>query len=153
MGEGEDPGRGEGVTGALRRLASRLERLGLRSLVLFGSRARGDSLAESDVDVIVVAEAFRGLPFYETEYLVLREWDSPEPLEPWCYTPEEARAGALERPRLDIVDALERGVVVYDDGFWEALRREYLAGGRWERAPGAGGHSFLRLDRRRRGGG
>lgn len=47
----------EEVIEALRRLA---EELG-GEVYLFGSFARGDHLVDSDVDVVVVSEAFRGL--------------------------------------------------------------------------------------------
>lgn len=136
----------ERLASRLHALASRLRRLGLRSLVLFGSWARGTQLAESDVDVIVVAEKFEGLPFYEREYLVLREWRGPEPLEPWCYTPREAWRSVLERPRLDLIDALERGVVVYDDGFWQGLRGEYFRRRPYGIVEVEGGYWYLKLD-------
>lgn len=29
------------------------------------------------------------------------------------------------RPRIDIVDAVEQGIVVYDDGFWKGVQAEY----------------------------
>lgn len=40
----------------LRELAERLSRYGVRFVVLFGSRARGDYTDESNVDVLVVAD-------------------------------------------------------------------------------------------------
>ena len=124
---GEEAGFRGWVIRELGRLAERLSPLiGLRSLVLFGSVARGLALRESDVDVLVVAEGFRGLPFYEREYIVLRSYTGSLALEPWCYTPEEAWRALLERPRIDVVDALEYGVVVFDGGFWEKLRRAYM---------------------------
>ena len=113
----------EELMAALRRLAGRLlrEGLGVCSVVLFGSYARGEWLRDSDVDLLVVAEGFRGRPFYEREYIVLRLWDGGWPLEPWCYTPEEVLEVLRGRPRMNVVDALEHGVVVCDDGFWRML--------------------------------
>lgn len=29
-----------------------------------------------------------------------------------------------ERPRIDVVEALEQGIVIHGDGFWERLRAE-----------------------------
>jgi hypothetical protein len=132
--------------GRLHSLALELRRLGLRSLVLFGSWARGSQLAESDVDVIVVAEGFDGLPFYEREYLVLKVWRGTEPLEPWCYTPREAWKGVFERPRLDLIDALEHGVVVYDDGFWRSLRSKYIERRPYGVMEAEGGYRYLKLN-------
>ncbi len=120
----------------LRRLAEALRGLRVRSVVLFGSWARGESLRESDVDVIIVAEGFEGLPFYEREYLVLRAYRGSLPLEPWCYTPREVVESLEENPRIDLVDAVEHGIVVYDDGFWGRVRERYR--GRW-RMTGYGG--------------
>ena len=119
----------------LRVLAERLRGLGLRSLVLFGSWARGEQLRDSDVDVLIVAEGFRGKPFYEREVLVLRLYGGRLPLEPWCYTPEEVVEAVTRRPRIDVIDAAQRGIPVYDDGLWERVSR--LAR-RWRRT-GYGG--------------
>jgi len=125
VGEGGDCLKG--LRGGLERLARSISDLGLHSLVVFGSRARGDCLRDSDIDVLVVAEGFEGRPFYEREYLVLERYRGGLPVEPWCYTPKEV-LGALEgRPRLDVLDALEYGVVIVDDGFWERARRLYNA--------------------------
>ena len=121
MGE-EAPSLGE-IVAELRRLAERLRGLGLRSLILFGSWARGEPLRESDVDVLIVAEGFRGKPFYEREELVLRLHDGRLPIEPWCYTPEEVVEALTRKPRIDVVDAAQNGIVVYDDGFWAEAAR------------------------------
>ncbi len=128
----------------LRHLASELQKYGLRSLILTGSWAKGSQLATSDVDVIIIAEGFEGLPFYEREYLVQKYWARPEPLDPWCYTPREAWQGVFEKPRLDLVDALEYGLIVYDDGFWASLRREYYRQGPYKRVE-AGGYWYLKI--------
>ena len=117
------------IVGELRRLAEKLKVYKLRSLVLFGSYARGEQLAESDVDLIVVAEGFNGLPFYEREYLVYKMYSGKLPLEAWCYTPREVLEALQGRPRIDIIDALENGIVIYDDGFWTSLRQS----GVWRR--------------------
>ena len=120
------------VVGELRDFARRVSgRLGLRSMVVFGSYARGTQLRESDVDVLIVAEAFEGLPFYEREYMVLKLYKGSLPLEPWCYTPREVLEALERRPRIDLADALTRGVVVYDDGFWSMIRGKYLGRIEW----------------------
>lgn len=96
----------------VRRFAARyLPRLRRRyrpELVLvFGSRARGDALAESDLDLLVVSERFRGMPFLERASAVLRTLDTPFAVDVLCYTPEEL---ARKRRELGIVSlALEEG--------------------------------------------
>jgi hypothetical protein len=60
------------------------------SLVLaFGSRARGDALETSDLDLIVVSPRFEGIPFLDRPYRVLLELGIPGGLEFICYTEEE----------------------------------------------------------------
>ncbi len=58
-------------------------------ILLFGSRARGDSLRYSDFDLIIVSEYFNGIPFIrriEEVYMII---DSDLKLDIICYTPEE----------------------------------------------------------------
>ena len=40
------------------------------SVLLFGSRAAGTARTESDLDVIIVAEAFAGIPFVRMAYVL-----------------------------------------------------------------------------------
>ena len=91
------------------RYLPRLKRLYRPAMVLvFGSRARGDALAESDLDLLVVSERFRGVPFVERASRLLTDLDLDIPAEVLCYTPEElARKGQ----ELGIVSlALEEGL-------------------------------------------
>jgi len=113
----------------LRVFAKRLleAEIGLRSVVLFGSYARGNWLRDSDVDVIIVADGFKNKPFYEREYVTSKLWNYDYALEPWCYTSEEVEEVLKDRPRIDLVDALENGIVIYDDGFWKGIRSRYLS--------------------------
>lgn len=62
--------------------------LKLEGAYLFGSRARGDHLQESDWDVMLVASDFANMPFpqrgtYVLEHSKLRHVDL------FCYTPAE----------------------------------------------------------------
>jgi hypothetical protein len=65
------------------------ERFRVERMILFGSRARGDHLLSSDVDVIIVSPDFADLPFLQRIREVAVLWDGDVPLEPVCYTPEE----------------------------------------------------------------
>lgn len=59
-------------------------------VLLFGSRARGTALTrESDLDLLVVSEAFAGTPFLSRAGEVLWTLQAPFPVEVLCYTPEE----------------------------------------------------------------
>lgn len=96
------------VDGLVRRLKG-----GIRvDLVLaFGSRARGDWLLDSDVDLLIVSPDFKGRHFTERAEDVLRLWKGTVPLDPICLTPDEFR----ERSRgITIIrEASTKGVQVY----------------------------------------
>lgn len=56
-------------------------------MILFGSRACGEHLTTSDVDLIVVSPDFAGIPFLKRIREVVALWGSD--LEVLPYTPEE----------------------------------------------------------------
>lgn len=58
-------------------------------MFLFGSRARGEELLESDVDVIAVSKSFSKIPFRKRPDKFLNAWKLPVDLEILCYSPEE----------------------------------------------------------------
>lgn len=97
----------------VRRFASRhLPRLKRRYrpelVLIFGSRARGEALAESDLDLLVVSERFRGLSFLERAPRLLADLDLPFAADVLCYTPDEF---ARKRRELGIVSlALAEGI-------------------------------------------
>ena len=55
-------------------LAELARRVRLREAYLFGSTARGERLIESDVDLVVVADEFEGMPLSERIRIVYRLW-------------------------------------------------------------------------------
>ena len=58
-------------------------------MLLFGSRARNDELFSSDVDVIVVSNDFKSIPFKQRPDKFLDNWKLPIDLEIICYSPQE----------------------------------------------------------------
>ena len=89
------------------------ERLGgryrIEKALLFGSRARGDNLLDSDVDLLLVSKDF-GPNFLERIRSVAKEWEPLVPLEPICYTPKEFDK---MRKRIGIVQqAAKEGIAV-----------------------------------------
>jgi uncharacterized protein len=72
----------------LRRLKKHVS-IDIEKMLLFGSRARGDELLQSDVDVIVVSKDFVGIPFRDRPDAFLDSWRLPVDLEVLCYSPDE----------------------------------------------------------------
>jgi predicted nucleotidyltransferase len=92
-----------------RRLAPHLTRA--RKAIVFGSAARGEADAWSDLDLIIIADTTR--PFFERFKDFAGLYDVWPRIELLIYTPEEfARMVEEERPL--IIRALEEGVVLYE---------------------------------------
>ncbi len=91
------------------RFLPRLRRQYRPELVLaFGSRVRGEAIAESDLDLLVVSERFRGVSFLERASTLLADLNLPFAVDLLCYTPEEFARKSRE---LGIVSqALEEGL-------------------------------------------
>ena len=86
MAQGQDPKVAAFVRDQLPRLRARFAPL---RVIVFGSRARGDALSTSDLDLILVSSRFASVPFLERPVQVLESLDYPGGLELLCYTPEE----------------------------------------------------------------
>ncbi len=101
----------EKVREALREFLAKVEKaLGEVEVYLFGSYARGDWLSDSDLDLVVVSEKFRGLSVGERYALVREMLPKDISVEILAYTPEE-----FER-------ALKRSVILRDAAeYWVKL--------------------------------
>lgn len=82
----------------------------IQRMILFGSRARGDHLRTSDIDLIVISEDFRGMYFLERIRRIARLWDGDLRLEVLPYTPEELERKAREISIVSV--ALKEGVEI-----------------------------------------
>jgi predicted nucleotidyltransferase len=91
------------------RFLKRLKReLGVVEVYIFGSRAYGNPLLESDLDMIVVSEEFGKRSFIENMELLSRMWDGSFTVEMFPYTPEQLRRYA-ERKTV-VSEALRKGI-------------------------------------------
>lgn len=57
--------------------------------VLFGSRARGDYLKNSDYDILLVSDSFSGMNIFSRIRMMLDLWGGKEAIEPVCFTSSE----------------------------------------------------------------
>ena len=82
----------------------------LKRAILFGSRARGDYLKDSDIDLILVSEDFTGIPFLERASKLYQYWEGGLPLEVLCYTQKEFET---KKRRIGLVkEAVNKGIVL-----------------------------------------
>ncbi|MDP3773127.1 MAG: nucleotidyltransferase domain-containing protein [Gemmatimonadales bacterium] len=58
-------------------------------VLVFGSRARGDALRDSDLDVLIVSTRFADTPWLDRPVRVAEDCDLRFGVELLCYTPEE----------------------------------------------------------------
>jgi predicted nucleotidyltransferase len=83
------------------------ERYRITQAILFGSRARGGHLADSDYDVVLVSPDFDGIFFSQRSALMYdfgTHW--PLEIEPLCYTPEEFE---IKKQQIGIVSEAVKG--------------------------------------------
>lgn len=74
----------------------------------FGSRVRGEGLAHSDLDLVIVSEAFRTIKWLDRQGCVIEELGLNFGADLFCYTPEEY---ARKREEFGVVrTACEEGV-------------------------------------------
>jgi len=79
-------------------------------MILFGSRAKGAFGEDSDVDIIVVGEEFRGKSLLRRPYHLYLDWNLAYPVDFLCYTPEEFEE---RKERIGIIrEALREGIAI-----------------------------------------
>jgi hypothetical protein len=79
-------------------------------IILFGSRARGDYLHDSDFDLIIVSPDFQDVHFMERIYQILEFWDYDWDVDILPYTPKEFQK---KKNQIGIVNqAVREGLVV-----------------------------------------
>ena len=85
-----------------------VEEYGPESVLIFGSRARGDAGEDSDIDVIVVSSYFAEMPFLRRMPHVLRNVPFAKHVDYLCYTPEEYER--IKDESAIVMDAVEDSV-------------------------------------------
>lgn len=97
-----------------RELASFVDRVDreypLTHVILFGSQATGEATEGSDVDLILVSEAFEGLNPLRRAARMYDHWEPMRPVDFLCFTPEEFER--LQQGVTIVTEALERGRIL-----------------------------------------
>jgi len=82
----------------------------IKKIILFGSRARGDNLKESDYDFLIVSDDFEKTKFIFRASELYDFWGESVDMEPLCYTVEEFKR---KKKQFGIVrTAVEEGVEI-----------------------------------------
>lgn len=68
----------------------------IEKIILFGSRARGDYLHNSDVDVIIISDDFKGTKIRDRSSEFLKYWNILPDLEAIGYTKDEFKRKSKE---------------------------------------------------------
>ncbi len=83
----------------------------LNKVILFGSRARGDALKESDYDFLIVSQDFKRTNFIDRPRDVVLACNVRFAADLLCYTPDEFEK---KRAQISIVKtAVEEGTVLF----------------------------------------
>lgn len=87
------------------------ERYRITQAIFFGSRAKGEALAGSDYDIVLVSPDFQGVFFSQRSALMYDFWTHwPLDIEPFCYTPEEFE---IKKNQIGIVsEAVREGIAI-----------------------------------------
>ena len=79
-------------------------------VVLFGSRITGGATENSDLDVIIISNYFKEIPFVKRMGEILKAARFPKHVDYFCYTPEEF--DRIKESSAIIEQALEEGLEV-----------------------------------------
>ncbi|MFQ6074568.1 MAG: nucleotidyltransferase domain-containing protein [Candidatus Bathyarchaeia archaeon] len=113
---------GKDVLKAVLEYIERLKgKVNLHTVIVFGSRVRGDYEPWSDVDLVIIADDLsQGIERMRMFYSVERG----AAIEPRPYTREEFLM-AIEAIDITAWDSICDGVVILDDGFWKSAKEKF----------------------------
>ena len=108
----------------------------LHTLLVLGSRVKGRGKSESDVDVMIIASELPGrsmdeLTNFPQKILGIRRWlllmDAPlfMGIQPSGCCSKEEFLGWLKEFKIQALDAIYYGRIIYDDGFWKYVQSTF----------------------------
>lgn len=78
-----------------------------KEIIIFGSRISGKAHENSDIDVVMISDSFKNIPFIKRMPLVLKKAPFEKHVDYICYTPGEFNH--LRYKSSVLMDALESG--------------------------------------------
>ncbi|MEG6569806.1 nucleotidyltransferase domain-containing protein [Thermoanaerobacterium thermosaccharolyticum] len=91
--------------------------------IIIGSVARGDFNDSSDIDVILISDE---MPVNYKERMKLLYDHVFDAIEPKGYNTDEFKLLYFKKNPIS-VEAIEKGIVIYDDGIWDKLKKDILS--------------------------
>jgi len=82
----------------------------VKNVIFFGSRAEGRTKRNSDIDLIIVSNEFKGMDFFERVSSMYDYWDADIPVDFLCYTEEEFNK--LKKLVSIVSSALKKGIII-----------------------------------------
>ena len=99
------------IVGELNKFKKQLSlNIPIKKMILFGSLAKGRYHKDSDIDLIIVSDKFRGKKSFKRSIGFYKYWDSDYPVDFLCYTPEEFNK--LKRQITIVREAVREGIEI-----------------------------------------
>jgi predicted nucleotidyltransferase len=80
----------------------------VKQAILFGSTATGNRLIDSDIDLIVISDDFKGMPLPQRFLILQKNWTEKTDLEAFGFTQEEY--DQLRFKSIVVSEADEKGI-------------------------------------------
>ena len=86
------------------------KKINIQMFILFGSRARGDEIDNSDIDILIVSNSFDGIKYHKRSPQFYLMWDLPYDIDILCLTPKEFN---LKKDQLGVIqEAVKEGIEI-----------------------------------------
>ena len=82
----------------------------INKIILFGSMVKGNVNRDSDIDLIIVSNKFKGKKSFKRSIGFYKYWDINYPVDFLCYTPEEFNK--LKKQITLVRTAVEEGIEI-----------------------------------------
>jgi len=106
----------------IKELTELSKRINAEAVILFGSRARGDSLEESDYDLLIVDKRFKGMNVFE-RIISVNDAIGWYGIEPIVFTPEEFEGKFTSYSPLAL-DPVYEGKAIVNDSFLKNYKKK-----------------------------